>query len=70
MDVQAVAWARRQAGNGNARLIRESAGLSASEVAREIGYSPAAVSRWERGERTPRPEAAEKWAALLRKLAA
>jgi transcriptional regulator with XRE-family HTH domain len=70
MDVQQVAWVRRLARNGNARVIREGAGLSASEIARELGVSPAAVSRWERGERSPRGKAAEEWAALLRRLSA
>jgi transcriptional regulator with XRE-family HTH domain len=70
MDVQQVAWVRRLAHNGSARVIREGAGLSASEVARELGVSPAAVSRWERGKRTPRGKSAEEWAALLRKLSA
>jgi transcriptional regulator with XRE-family HTH domain len=68
MDVRQVAWVRRLARNGNARVIREGAGLSASEIARELGVSPAAVSRWERGERTPRGKSAEAWAAVLRRL--
>jgi transcriptional regulator with XRE-family HTH domain len=69
MDVQQVSWVRRLARSGGARVIREGAGFSASEIARELGVSPAAVSRWERGERVPREAAAERWAALLRRLA-
>ena len=70
MDVEEVIWIRRLALNGGARVIREGAGITASEVARELGVSPAAVSRWERGERAPREDAAEGWAALLRRLSA
>jgi DNA-binding transcriptional regulator YiaG len=69
-DVQQIAWARRMARSGSARFIREAAGFSASEVARVVGVSPATVSRWERGERIPRADAAERWAELLRKLSA
>jgi transcriptional regulator with XRE-family HTH domain len=68
VNLDDVTWIRRLARNGGARVIRESAGLSASEVARELNKSPATVSRWERGERVPRGEAAEHWARLLRQL--
>jgi transcriptional regulator with XRE-family HTH domain len=63
-----VVWVRRLARNGGARAIREGAGISASEVARLIGVTPGAVSRWERGTRVPRGKIAEEWAALLRRL--
>jgi transcriptional regulator with XRE-family HTH domain len=69
-DVQQIAWIRRLARDGGARTIRESAGFSASEIAREMGVSASAVSRWERGERTPQREAAKAWAELLRRLSA
>jgi transcriptional regulator with XRE-family HTH domain len=68
VDVQEVTWIRRLARNGSARIIREGAGLSASEIARELGVSPAAVSRWERGQRVPRGIVAEQSAQILRKL--
>lgn len=61
-------WVRRLVATGEARQLRKAAGLSASAVARELGVSPAAVSRWERGERNPRDLSAEKWAALLKSL--
>jgi DNA-binding transcriptional regulator YiaG len=48
--------------------IREGAGLSMGEVAREARCSVSAISRWESGQRTPRGDAAERWAALLRRL--
>jgi transcriptional regulator with XRE-family HTH domain len=70
MDVGAVVWVRRAAGNGSARAIREGAGLTVSEVARELGVSAGAVSRWERGQRMPRGDVATRWAALLRQLSA
>jgi hypothetical protein len=40
MDVHEVAWVRRLARDGGARVIRESAGFSASEVARQLGVAP------------------------------
>jgi DNA-binding transcriptional regulator YiaG len=67
-DVQTVAWVRRLARTGTARLIREGAGISGSELARELGVSRAAVSRWERGERAPKGDVAQAWAAILRRL--
>jgi transcriptional regulator with XRE-family HTH domain len=68
MNVQDVSWVRHLGRTGGARVIREGAGFSASEIARQLGVSPAAVSRWERGERVPRGEVAEQWAHLLRRL--
>jgi DNA-binding transcriptional regulator YiaG len=49
VNVELVAWVRRLAKSGAARALRESTGFSASEVARELGVSPATVCRWERG---------------------
>jgi transcriptional regulator with XRE-family HTH domain len=68
MNVEQVAWARRLAKTGTARMIRESAGFSASEIARELGVAPSTVCRWERGERLPRGQVGERWAAVLRRL--
>lgn len=70
MEIDDVIWIRRVARNGAARAIREGACISGSELARQLEVSPAAVSRWERGERIPRADKAEKWAQLLRKLSA
>jgi transcriptional regulator with XRE-family HTH domain len=49
-------------------MIREGAGFSASEVARELGVAPSTVCRWERGERLPRGQVGERWAAVLQRL--
>jgi transcriptional regulator with XRE-family HTH domain len=68
MHVAEVTWARRLAKNGTARLIREGAGLSTVELARELGVSPGAVSLWERGRRVPRGDVAERYAQVLRQL--
>lgn len=45
-------------GEGNAlgallQLLRTSAGLSATEVARSLGVTPAALGHWEHGDRLP-----------------
>jgi transcriptional regulator with XRE-family HTH domain len=70
MNVDQVVWVRRLAKQGSARIIREAAGFSASSVARELKVSPSTVCRWEKGERLPRDEVAERWARLLRRLSA
>lgn len=40
-------------------------GLSKSEVARRLGVTPSAVSRWEAGEREADAETADRWARHL-----
>jgi transcriptional regulator with XRE-family HTH domain len=68
MEIEDVVWIRRLAQNGGARAIRQGAGISLSEVARVIDVTPGAISRWERGQRTPRIDEAQRWALLLRRL--
>ncbi|MGZ5212351.1 MAG: helix-turn-helix domain-containing protein [Actinomycetota bacterium] len=67
--IEELRWARRLAESGSARVLRQGAGLSLMEVAREIDVTPSAISRWERGLRRPHGEPALRWAALLRGLA-
>jgi DNA-binding transcriptional regulator YiaG len=55
--------------SGDARHIRERAGLSATAVARQLDVSQAAVTRWEQGTRFPRGANARRYARLLRRLA-
>ena len=45
--------------------LREAAGLTKTEVAREMGVDLAAVSRWDSGESMPRAAKLPKLAALL-----
>lgn len=54
--------------SGQARALRENAGLTIPLVARTVGISPSMVSRWERNERRPRGEAATRYLDLLRHL--
>lgn len=63
-----VSRARQLSRSGAARSIRIAAGLSMSEVARAVGVEPSTILRWEAGERTPRGEAAARYAALLEEL--
>jgi DNA-binding transcriptional regulator YiaG len=52
--------------DGEARALRETAGLSLRAVAQMIGTPPSTVARWERGARSPRPsEASRRYVALV-----
>jgi transcriptional regulator with XRE-family HTH domain len=68
-DIKRIAWVRQLGRNGDARAIRKAAGISVSELAREIDASSGALSLWERGLRHPRPAAAMRWADALEELA-
>jgi transcriptional regulator with XRE-family HTH domain len=48
-----------------ARAVRARARLSQAEIAAACGVTPAAVSRWEAGNRKPRGEAARRYAGLI-----
>lgn len=67
--IEDLSWVRRLAASGAARGIRQAACLSLTDVARAVGVTPSAISRWERGVRAPHGEAALRYAELLRKLA-
>lgn len=60
--------ARRYAKSGTARRLRVEAGLSQSEIAREVGVTSSAVALWESGKRVPRGEAAVRYAKVLESL--
>lgn len=64
-DVLELARVRDAAVSGRAAELRIGARLTQGEIARAIGVSAAAVSRWESGERLPRGDAASRYAALL-----
>ena len=64
----ALSLARRLAGSGEARAIRQSAGLSLKDVADAVGSTPSGVWRWERGERGPRGLPGVAYGDLLRDL--
>lgn len=51
------------------RQLREQAGLSQLDVARALDVTREAVALWEAGARTPRPETAITYLALLDRLA-
>ena len=51
--------------SGAARAIRSSAGLTLGEVAKAIGISKSALSRWERDERVPRGDSALRYCEFL-----
>jgi len=50
------------------RHLREQAGLSQHDIARELGVTREAVSLWEAGHHMPRPDTALAYLALLDRL--
>ena len=52
------------------RALREHHGLSQGQLARLLGVDRASVSRYESGERSPRPSVAERYLEILERLAA
>jgi transcriptional regulator with XRE-family HTH domain len=56
--------------SGRARELRESAGLSASALARDLDVTTGALTRWEQGLRFPQRANARRYAKILRRLAA
>lgn len=67
--IVALAEARSLAAGGGGRLIRLGAGLSLHDVGRACGVHASTVLRWERGERRPTSEPAQRYALLMRELA-
>lgn len=68
MNTQAIlrlAAARAHAATGTGRTIRQRHRLTLVEVADAIGIDQPMLSRWERGERRPKGEAALRWVDLL-----
>jgi DNA-binding transcriptional regulator YiaG len=69
-EVTSIAEARELLESGRAVEIRKAARLSQGEVAAFCRVDPAAVSRWESRNRSPRGEAAIRFAQLMRALEA
>jgi len=67
-DAILIARARQAARDGTAKALRIQAGLRQAEVGAVCGVSPQAITRWERGLRTPRGDAAIRYGRLLRRL--
>jgi transcriptional regulator with XRE-family HTH domain len=56
---------RAAVASGEAKRLREAAGLSIGEVARACGVDQSTVWRWERGSRKPRGARALRYAELI-----
>jgi transcriptional regulator with XRE-family HTH domain len=56
--------------SGTARQLREKAGLSRGDVAQEAGVPEGVYGRWERQERLPRADVAERLYDIFENLAA
>lgn len=68
-DLQALSTMRAALITGQAEQLRRGAGLSRAEVGAAVGVSREAVQKWELGDRTPRGDAAVRYARLLTRLA-
>jgi DNA-binding transcriptional regulator YiaG len=64
-EVIEMARVRRLLATGEARKIRECAGVSLAEVARAIGVGSPTVHRWERLQRRPRGDVGLRYLELL-----
>jgi DNA-binding transcriptional regulator YiaG len=67
--LEAMLTIRRLQDSGQARRIREQAGVSVALLARAIGVQEATVWRWETGRSRPREGAALRWLAALERMA-
>ncbi len=63
-----IAWVREQCVNGEARRERQRLKLSEAQVGAVVGTSEVNISRWERGIRLPRKDAALRYAKALRQM--
>lgn len=63
-----LAAVRRLTASGEAQQILDAAQVSKSEAARTVDVSPAAISRWNAGQRRPCGAAAVRYGKLLEQL--
>jgi DNA-binding transcriptional regulator YiaG len=68
VNVEDLAEVRALVVSGEARRIRETALVKTSELARQVGVSGPAVSRWESGQRMPTGRAAVEYLRILNRL--
>jgi DNA-binding transcriptional regulator YiaG len=67
-DALRIAIARRLAKSGEARALRQKAGLTLAEVAAVCGTTAPTVWRWETGKRVPKTAAARMYGEFLERL--
>lgn len=67
-NTELIVEGRAAGPSGRARRIRQAARFNQSDMARLVGVTPAAVNRWEAGERVPRESEAIAFAKALRRL--
>ena len=67
-DAIRIVKLRRSLKSGEAREVRERAGLSQADVARALGVHEMTLGGWERGQKVPRSTTALAYARLLDEL--
>jgi DNA-binding transcriptional regulator YiaG len=68
VDMALVSRVRRAFRTGQARALREEAGLSIRELAAFATLPRASLQNWEAGTSAPRPEGALAWAEAIKRL--
>jgi len=68
MDLKMIVTMRAMAASGDARRLRQNAGVRGSEVARFLGVGASTFHRWESGERVPSSADTLRWARVLQSL--
>jgi transcriptional regulator with XRE-family HTH domain len=63
-----LADARKAARSGRGRRLRQEAGFSQAEIGAFCGVTATAISLWENDKRTPRGEAARRYAHVIQAL--
>jgi DNA-binding transcriptional regulator YiaG len=66
--LEKVLTIRRLQDSGQARRIREQAGVSVALLARAVGVQEATVWRWETGRSRPQEGAALRWLEALQRM--
>jgi DNA-binding transcriptional regulator YiaG len=67
-ELRALARVRQMAKGGQAKAVREHAGIGLAEMAERVGCSPRSLARWEAGAVIPRQRQALQWLTLLEAL--
>lgn len=69
-DLDQLVTMRQLVRTGDARQLRQGAGLSRRELAASVGVTVSTLTKWELGQRVPNGDAALRYARVLGRLQA